>query len=272
MITQQGDYSIIDSRLTGNAEAVKLHHPAGTFALTPASRMALRAVGQHRNLLHGKGIDWGSGIGSLTILAATMENITQVIGLEISEANVRIAEQNARQNKVSKKVHFMLSNSYTPLRHDDRQFLQTFAGQTQFILANPPTSEGDDGFDFRRQVLRGGRTFLEDGGAVFLSISSQYGQARIEQLTQDAPGYRYGGVLVSSGWQPFDLQRPDLLYCLQQYAQQEQAGGLRYTFLNQHDLTNTGKDFMDAQTAWSQYKQTGQSPFMKWEVHLFHYG
>ena len=269
VIKQQGDYSIIDSQLSGGSGAVRLHHPAGTFALTPASRMALHAVSQHRHLLRGRGIDWGSGIGSLAILAATMERVAQVVGLEISQANVRVAQQNAVQNGVSEKVRFLLSDSYTPLAEADRQFLQTFAGQTQFIVSNPPTSEGDDGFGFRRQVLRDGLDFLQDDGVVFLSISSQYGQARIARLTQDAPGYRYGGVLVSSGWQPFDLQRPDLLLCLQQYVQQEELGGLHYVFLEQEGAS-VGEDFMDARAAWARYGQSGQSPLMKWGVHLFH--
>ena len=133
-----------------------------------------------------------------------------------------------------------------------------------FILANPPSSEGDDGFGYRRVVLRGARIFLVPGGVVFLSVSYQYGMSRVERLCQDAPGFEYRGVLASTDWVPFDLNRPDLLHCSHLYADEERRGGFEYAFRHpRHEQT------MTAQAALAHYEQTGDSPLSKWQTHLF---
>ncbi|MBK6713189.1 MAG: methyltransferase [Chloroflexi bacterium] len=265
MTTSPTDHSVLTATMTGGLADLRLAHPPGTFALTPASRIALTAVGQQRHLLSGLGLDWGSGVGGLAILAARITAVTQVVGLEISAANVAIAQQNARENGAAHKVRFLLSDGYTPVESDDGRFLDTFSGQTSFILANPPASDGDDGFTFRRIVLAGGRPFLRPGGVVFLNISSQYGRERIEGLLTDAPGYAYGGVLASSGWVPFDLQRPDLRQNLRDYVNEESAGGLRYEF----GRPSGAETSCDAQTAQTWFEQTGESPLSRWEVHMF---
>lgn len=264
-MTSPTDHSVLTPAMTGGLADLRLAHPPGTFALTPASRIALTAVGQHRHLLSGLGLDWGSGVGGLAILAAGITAVTQVVGLEISAANVAIAQQNARENGAAHKVRFLLSDGYTPVESDDGRFLDTFSGQTNFILANPPASDGDDGFTFRRTVLAGGRPFLRPGGVVFLNISSQYGRGRIERLLTDAPGYTYGGVLTSSGWVPFDLRRPDLRQNLRDYVNEESAGGLRYEFGRPFEAETS----CDARAAQAWFEQTGESPLSRWEVHLF---
>ncbi len=259
------DFSLVTAVMTGGLAELRLSHPPGTFALTPASRIALTAVGQNRHLLHGRGLDWGSGVGGLAILAAKITAVSQVFGLEIAAGNVVAAQENARANGVADKVRFVLSDGYAPLAEIDGRFLDTFIGQTDFILANPPSSEGDDGFNFRRLVLVGGRRFLRPGGVVFLNISSQYGRARIRGLLDDAPGYTYGGLLVSSDWVPFDQQRPDLRQNLTDYVNTEKAGGRRYEFAR----PSPTEEFIDAQTAQAWYAQTGESPLSRWQVHLF---
>jgi hypothetical protein len=140
-------------------------------------------------------------------------------------------------------------------------------GQTDFILANPPSSEGDDGFEYRRMILRDARQYLVVGGVVFLSISYQYGQQRVERLSQQIPGISYGGVLTSTDWVPFDLQRSDLLHCLEVYANEESRGGLKYAFL---DPEIAGVS-MDAQAALERFRRAGLSPLTKWQTHLFRF-
>lgn len=265
-MTAVGDHSIIPAALTGGLGELRLAHPPGTFALTPASHIALTAVGQNHHLLHGRGLDWGSGVGGLAILAARISAVSQVIGLEITAANVAVAEDNARANGVADKVRFLLADGYTPLGADDGCLLDTFIGQTDFILANPPASTGDDGFGFRRQLLAGGQRFLRSGGVVFLNISSQYGQARLAGLRNDASGYVYGGLLASSDWVPFDQKRPDLRQNLEDYVNTEKGGGPRYEFARP---SSPGEATLDAQTAQAWYAQTGESPLACWQVHLF---
>jgi hypothetical protein len=117
-------------------------------------------------------------------------------------------------------------------------------------------------------VLRGARDFLVPGGLVFLSISTQYGQPRIANLVSDAPGFAHGGLLATTDWVSFDLNRTDLLDCLHGYAQNEQRGGLAYEFVLP---TGGSEDCVTAQAAIAWYKKTGQSPLSKWQTHLFKY-
>ena len=208
---------------TAGLGEIRILDAPGAFALTPASRIAIEAIGRHRHLLAGHGIDWGCGSGCLAIAAARIPQVGRVIGLDITTPNVEAARQNATLNGVAAKASFFPSDSYTPFAQADRHNLQALLGKTNFILANPPSSEEDDGFGYRRLVLRGAREYLVDGGVVFLNISYQYGQQRVEHLLQDVPGLRYGGVLASTDWVPFDLQRPDLRHCLELYAEEERG-------------------------------------------------
>lgn len=259
--------TVLSADATGGLGEIQILHPPGTFTLTPASLISIQAVVENQRLLTGRGIDWGSGTGCLAITAAKVSGVNHVVGLEISEANVSIAQENARLNSVEDKVTFMLSDSYTPFSDADRQTLETLTGQVNFILANPPSSEGDDGFGYRRIVLEGARKFLMDGGMVFLSISRQYGSRRIERLSEEIPGFVYHGILASTDWVPFDLSRPDLLHCLELYAQEEQQGGLEYTF---PDPDHPDKS-MNAQSALCYFRRTGVSPLTQWQTHLFEY-
>jgi len=245
---------------------IRIAHPPNTFAITPASLIALEAIARNKQLLSGKGLDWGSGTGCLAIAAARIPTVKQVIGLEIAEANVAAARRNAISNGVDAKTAFLLSDSYSPLAPSDSALLNAFAGQTDFILANPPASDGDDGFGWRRRVLSGARNFLRHRGYVFLNVSSQYGRRRLEALCEEIPGFAYGGVLASTDWVPFDLRRDDLFQCLRQYAVEETRGGLEYTF-------NEPGEKQDARTnaraALAHFDRTGESPLMKWQTYLF---
>jgi methylase of polypeptide subunit release factors len=173
--------TMIDEKYTNGLGRFVFQHHEGSFALTPASKIALKAVYQNQHLLAGKGIDWGCGTGCLAITAARIEKVSQVMGLDISEENIREARQNIRDNNVEGKVEVELSDSYAPKTLSGHRKLEAFKKQTQFILANPPSSEGDDGFEFRRIVLRNARVFLQERGVVFLNISCQYGKKRIER-------------------------------------------------------------------------------------------
>lgn len=260
-------FTFLSAAKTNGLGEIVLDHPRGTFALTPASEISIRAICDHHALLSGRGIDWGSGVGGMAIAAARIPSVDEVIGLELSEANVRAAKANAQRNSVTAKTVFCRSDSYVPSTAAARAKLESLAGRIQFVLANPPSSEGDDGFGFRRTVLRGALPYLAKGGVVFLSISLQYGKPRIARLTHEVPGYRHGGMLSSSPWVPFDLRRPDLLLCLEIYAKEEQRGGEPYAFVHpEHPKTATP---MTAQAALACFHRTGLSPLTKWQVHLF---
>lgn len=269
MNDQQNNKTFLSAEMTAGLGEIVIHHPPGTFVVTPASRIAIQAVCQYQHLLFGKGIDWGCGTGCLAIVAARIDTVQQVIGLDISEANLDVARQNALDNGVDSKVTFIRADSYVPYAELDRHQLATFEGRTCFVLANPPASEGDDGFEYRRLVLQGAPNYLVKGGVVFLSISSQYGQRRVDQLTQQITGFVHGGVLSSTHRVPFDLQRADLFQCLERYAQEERRDGWKYSFRSP-EMANLDS-VMDAQAALSYFQRTGKSPQMKWQTHLFRY-
>jgi 16S rRNA G966 N2-methylase RsmD len=272
-LTLQDEAYSQDNRTTLKTDApgglgeIRILHPPGTFALTPASCIATQAIRKYPHLIFRNGIDWGSGTGCLAITAAKIQKVKRVIGLEIATLNVEVARQNAILNGVEDKVEFFLSDSYTPVAEADRKRLEILWGQTNFILANPPSSEGDNGFEYRRLVIMGARQYLVTGGVVFLSISHQYGQQRVERLSQQIPGFSYGGVLASTDWVPFDLERPDLLHCLELYVEEERRGGLKYVFVNP-EVPNV---YMDAQAALAYFRRMGLSPLTKWQTHLFRY-
>jgi|RhiMetdeSRZDD1v2_1073273.scaffolds.fasta_scaffold12305_8 SAM-dependent methyltransferase len=260
--------TLLASFMRGLGE-IRIAHPANTFALTPASLIALQTIAENQQLLAGNGLDWGSGTGCLAVAAAKIPAVQKVLGLEVSEVNVTVAQKNARSNGVEHKTGFLVSDSYSPVSATDRLVLNTFVGQTDFILANPPASEGDDGFGCRRRVLSGARQFLVRGGRVFLSVSSQYGQCRVEGLCDEVADFTYGGILASTDWVPFDLRRADLLQCLNLYAVEEGRGGLDYVF---YDPGANGDARMNARSALARFNSTGESPLMKWQTQLFEFG
>jgi len=252
---------------TGGLAALQFRHPPRSFNLTPASRIAMRTIGEQQHLLAGRGLDWGSGSGCLAIAAARIPTVDQVIGLDISPQNIMAARQNAALNGVGEKVTFLLADSYQPLADSDWRLLAAYSGRIDFILANPPSSEGDDGFGYRRIVLAGARDFLRRGGLLFLNVSYQYGRQRVTNLVRQIPGFSYDGLLASTDWVPFDLQRPDLRHCLALYVAEEDRGGLQYEFrLHPGSATVAG-----ARQAWAHFQATGLSPLTRWQTHLFRY-
>lgn len=258
--------SSLEVSLAGSAYQFVFSHPPGTFSLTPASKTLINAIAQNAHLLQGIGIDWGSGVGCLAIVAAKLARVEKVYGLEISEPNVAVSYENAKMNAALAKVDFWHADSYRPYTAKDQDTLSALSRKIGFILANPPSSKGDDGFGFRREVLRGGKALLKEGGLVFLNISFQYGRTRTDHLLREIGGYRYGGLLYSTAWVPFDLKRADLLHCLETYAAEERKEGVPYTFKSAAaDISG----YIDASTAYQYYRETGKSPLTKWQTHLF---
>jgi SAM-dependent methyltransferase len=260
--------TVVPVEVTGPLRALSFEHPPGTFAPTPATMIALRAVAQHWHVLEGTGLDWGSGVGCLAIAAAKIPAVRLVVGLEIVPANVGAARQNATLNGVAERVSFLKADSFDACDHEGRAVLQTLEGRARFILANPPSSSPDgDGFEYRRVVLRGAHRFLEPGGIVFLNISEQYGSERVLGLTRLAPAFRHDGVLATTDYVAFDMTRPDLLLDVETYAAEERRGGSAYAFRNPVEPARP----MTAVEALAQFRRTGQSPLSRWQVHRFTY-
>lgn len=244
---------------TAGLGVLHIDHPDGAFGPSIATRIAVRCIGQHRDLLRGVGVDWGCGPGTLAIAAARIPDVTDVFGLDVNPINVAAAAVNAVVNGVSTKARFAVADSFSPVDEIAAARLAEHVGSLDFVVANPPASQGDDGFGYRRQVLAGALSFLRPGGVVFLNVSQQYGTRRIEEL---AAGDAYGflGVLASSELVPFDLERPDLLESLRDYRMEEARGGTAYEF-----PTREGRP-MTATQALAHFNATGLSPLTRWQV------
>jgi methylase of polypeptide subunit release factors len=98
-------------------------------------------------------------VGCLSIAAAKFETVNKVYGLDISRENIRYSIVNGRKNNVSGKTVFLESDGFIPKNQDDRFLMDEIKGKTDFVLANPPSSSGDDGFGYRREILRNSGNF-----------------------------------------------------------------------------------------------------------------
>ena len=229
-------------------DPIRIHHPEGAFVPTPASRVALRAIGRHADRFRGRGLEWGSGSGILTIAAARIAWVEDVLGLELDPRGVAAAGENARRNGMDAKVRFVESDSYRPVSPEGRKALERFRGAADFILANPPSSSPvGDGFEVRRVVVRGAPEYLKGGGVLLLSVSTQYSAERMRGLVSANPGFVHEGVAATTDLVPFDMERPDLRRDVLTYAREEERGGLPYAFRDPRDPERE----MTAVEAWA---------------------
>jgi len=257
--------TILDREDTGTLGTIRLDHPAGTFAPTPASMISLQAVVTNAHRLRGRGVDWGCGCGILSIAASRVEQVQGVLALDISGLNIEATRANVETNRAEKKVQALVADSFRCLEAGDQTVLDSLRGQLDFVLANPPSSEGDDGFTFRRIVLRDSTEYLKAGGVIFLSISAQYGERRILGLVDEVPGYVYGGLLATTDFVPFDLRRPDLLHALELYAAEEDRNGIGYVFVDPRSEGST----LSASQALRGFRKEGVVPLSRWQTHLY---
>ena len=255
--------AVVTIERTGGLGPITVHVPSDRQTITPASRMAVAALGAMANRLAGRGIDWGSGTGLLTIGAALIDTVDAVVGLELDAADVPVAKANAERNGVGAKTRFIHADSYTAVDPDMQPWIDEMRAGTGFLVANPPASRNGDVLDLRREALRGGLAFLIAGAPAVIQISYQYAAARIEGLVDDVPGYTYEGVAGSSDWVPFDQSRFDLSTQLIEYAAVEADGGVAYTF------SDGSGGHLSATEALERYRATGENPLSKWQMHLF---
>jgi len=213
--------------------ALKLRIGPGVFELTAASQLCAASVRAFTDsgLLRGRGIDWGCGSGVLTLLAARSADVEHVVGLDLEPSNVQAAIENAALNGLSSKTAFHVADSFDLL--DGR----SLPAAVDFVIANAPASPFDDGFSFRRKILSEAPKRLKPGGYVLLQLISYYGPERIKKAVEAVPGMNYLGLCMSSGWVPIKVARGREVGCvaggtmltqIQDYADEERGGGLRY--------------------------------------------
>ena len=254
--------TVLSSDETGGLGTIQLRHPPGTFAPSPATLVTLRAVAEVGDELSGVGLDWGCGIGVLSIAGARIDGVEKIIGLELSRENVAAAAENAVLNGVEDRVDFAVSDSYEPVDAEGRALLEPLRGRLDFIIANPPHSPTNDGFDFRRRVIREGAEFLRPGAMVLLQALSAYGPARVGELA--AGEYAYEGIALRTELVPLDFRRAQLQEQIAIYVREEERGGRPYEFY-------VGGQVGGPVTAVEAYgaQRAGETILGRWQVHRF---
>ena len=85
---------------------ITLQHPPETSPITPATRISIEAIGVHKHLFQGIGIDWGCGGGCLSIAASRIQDVNRVVGFDISKDRYgdsqreRAVEQSRSKNQI----------------------------------------------------------------------------------------------------------------------------------------------------------------------------
>ena len=238
---------------------IKVTLASGGGPVTPASRITARAIGEQSEILEGRGLDWGAGTGLLAIATALNPAVTSIVAIEHDESAVLVARRNVVAAGVEDKVRVVRADLFEPMDPADQGILDELRSKVDFMVANPPAADFGDGLGWRRRVLAGARGFLRPGAPSLVQISGLYGQERIEALAQAEPGYRYNGLVASSEWAPFDLERSDLREALSLYAVAESNGDLPYCFRTQSGDLVTATELL----------RSGAPGQTKWQVHRF---
>ena len=265
----------IDSYENNNNENkfIKLSSSPGTFSITPASKISSIAVASS-DKVHGNIIDWGCGGGLLSILAAAKELNNKIIGLDYDEENIKQSIENARLNNNNNNVQFIKSDSFSPFDPKENEYINSLKGTIDCIIANPPASSNDDGFGYRRRIMKESIPFFKNGSTLLLQALSYYGENRFiegareassslsfyddETFTEIEGEYVYNGVIASSPW--VNLQGGyDLKQQLEQYVDEEsKLNGKSYV---------CGPDNLTATEIYDQWISTNIIPQCKWQVH-----
>lgn len=254
--------TVLPASETGGLGDIRVRHPPGTFEPSPATRTTVKAIAARAGDLHGTGIDWGCGVGVLSVAAGRVEGVDEVVGLDLAEENVGAARANAELNEVDARLRFLVADSYRPVDEEGQASMDELRGRADFLVANPPASRDGDAFRFRRRVLREGAAFLRDGAPVLVQALSAYGPDRVRAL--EAFGYVYGGVALASEPAPLDFTGTRMRRFLATYVRAERAGADRYHFL----APEPGAPDLTALQALKVLRE-GRTPRGRWEVHLF---
>lgn len=145
-------------------------------------------------------LDFGTGSGCLAIALARKVTAAKVVAVDISEAALAVARQNAARNEVDARITFLMGDGFDALS-DGASF--------DLIVSNPPyipsaeiaelqpevrefdprsaLDGGADGLEFYRRLATGAGAYLKPGGRLMLELG-------------DGQGGAVGGLLHAAGW------------------------------------------------------------------------
>jgi release factor glutamine methyltransferase len=210
--------SRFEALLTGRARRVPLQHLVGTAAflvhelrvtedvLTPrpeTEQLALRCIDilRHHGDPRPKVLDWGTGSGCLAIAIAAAIPDARVTAIDVSEAALAIAQENAGTNGVATRIEFHRGDGFAALPPTSATF--------DLVVSNPPyiptgdisdlqpevrdhdprlaLDGGNDGLNAYRELASHGKTWLNSEG--FMAL--EFGDGQAESLR---------GLFLANNW------------------------------------------------------------------------
>lgn len=158
----------------------------------PETETLVNEVIQHFKMLKFESepikiIDIGTGSGVIAITLAYELKNSFVYATDISKNALELASENARMNKVEKRIKFILGDLFEPLKN--KNLYNSF----DCIVSNPPYVKdsdyknldkeikdfepkvaflsGDDGINFHKKIAEDGVKHLKKGGLLGLEVS-----------------------------------------------------------------------------------------------------
>ncbi len=154
-------------------------------------------------------LDIGTGSGAIAISMAVYLPDSKVTAVDISEAALTVACENAKHNKVTDRIDFLLGDLFCSLDIDK------YAGYFDAVISNPPyipaneikglmtevkdyepwsaLDGGEDGLDYYRRIAAHAHVFLKDKGLI--AVEMGYGQSRsVEDIFMSTGRYELAGI------------------------------------------------------------------------------
>lgn len=150
-------------------------------------------------------LDLGTGSGVISVtLACELENC-QVVAVDISEAALSVAKENARSHQVDKRIEFRKSNFFEVLSDTEKFDLilsnPPYITENDYktlppeVLADPKLAlvSGADGLDAIRMIIGNAPGYLAEGGRIMFEIGYDQGAA-VRGIAE--PDQRYRSVSI----------------------------------------------------------------------------
>jgi release factor glutamine methyltransferase len=155
----------------------------------------LKIFGDERSLAL-RFMDVGTGSGAIAIALAKELKGCSILAEDISWRAILLARENASIHGVSGRIRFLVGNLFSALKEGESRFDLIFSNPPYIPSAKIETlpkeiaefeprvalDGGPDGLAFFRNIVRGARSFLKDGGWVVLEVGEEQARAVAEMI------------------------------------------------------------------------------------------